>query len=73
MGENNKIGGRYMDDPEFQNAALPKIRYRIFYRLRPLAGEPFDTPAELAAEELAASSQSDPFSRTRKCAGCGLR
>jgi hypothetical protein len=55
------------------NEALSKIRYRVFYRLRPLAGEPFDTPAELPAEELVAPSQSDSFSPTRKCAGCGLR
>jgi type I restriction enzyme R subunit len=30
MGENDKIVTRYMDDPEFQNAAFPILAKAIF-------------------------------------------
>jgi type I restriction enzyme, R subunit len=34
MGENEKIVTRYMDDPEFQNAAFPILAKAIFAAVR---------------------------------------
>ena len=34
MGENDKIVTRYMDDPEFQNAAFPILAKAIFEAVR---------------------------------------
>ena len=34
MGENDKIVARYMDDPEFQNAAFPILAKAIFETVR---------------------------------------
>ena len=42
MDQNDKIVTRYMDDPEFQNAAFPILAKAIFETVRGREPDPLD-------------------------------